>query len=1238
MPTLQDIVNAVTSGRDGSAPLEYKKGARSTGEGDRYEERMLALVFLRCLRRGLLFQLSANNGDAGKFDDLVLVWRPEGYNEAHTLFVQLKHRIGRRSVTLRVGEWLSVAPNSDFGLGKYCTSYGKIRDSLKTDRLTFVLLTNAHLGINSVNMFERQTSSVRGLELIQTGGELYMLNPNNEHVPEAVRKNTGFVNHFYLMCKQRNYDEIMGEVFRELEELLGAGDTCESIYDGLCKSLREWMNAPKGVCLTSGWRKWQAIVDEYIRKEVTACRALTTKLKYCSVADVRDYMESRNPAWVRPPEKGKAALSATKIHQALRQEPHMMVTVEQFIELRHQILRCWGPFCRWLVIVDDDRDDNILSELVTGEKTERRLVIVSSRESNGFVDTCKSSDTCDDSWNEFLDVNVRLNGDRYEFRLGDLVAGVDALKSLVDGELALLLALARLTQPLRMGRELETPPSYYVPRKLVDRRLVTDEFFSTLGHWDVCVIDSASYELLSRKISRHSVTSFADIKCWFPNPPEIDWPLFVLTDKLETIREECRSWDCLNVYMLQGSHDAWEIVSFSGQPERIRDYTIKREKEQLEALDTASNIVIVEGRPGVGKSTMLSHAAQEIKKRDSACWLLRVNLLDFYAVLDRSGGGASAAEDILKRTVVNEKELGRLEYALLCHCLLQSPRVVCLVDGFDEVCPDYENKCLEVLPLLEPRQGKLLVTTRPAALKPLETRMGVLAHSLEPFSKSELEDFFAQHPSRGNIPPSSGLSKSLRNLLRIPLFAEMFANLSQEILETNDIVTLYEAFFQNKFRRLYEEKWGDNFSAPGKKREVEEAQKRHEEQLGLLAASVLLYSTDTLPVPQFDSGYFVKAGIVYKFVDGKPTFLHRTFAEYFLAKWCFIGYREQSRLVVYRELYRRQTLEFFLEAFNRMAARNQPLLEAVLDGDEDKVEALLIRGADLKQADACGRNVLHVAVSSSAQRSLNLLPLLCRHARADTLSAEDGLLRWTPLRYAAEAWCFSAMDVLAEAGAALSNPGVFPEAPHDPRKLQALLRRRGYSDLFYHVYQVNNPSWKGGNFYGEVEFTASLISANLPRELLRVMCRKAAEEGHGMVCYLLSKLVSRTVDEKQSRQKTLVKPLAIRGFADRLRKLLKGGQPKKASAEAAVQGGSSSRSSSCATEVPDGGDPTQPEAEVMPPQPVSSAGSSGSGRGEDSSTGHVREVPDGDAPLQPEAEAGSSADSSGSRQTGPWQT
>ncbi|XP_046981910.1 uncharacterized protein LOC124551067 [Schistocerca americana] len=1119
MSALREIVTAVTSALDGSAAVKYNKGAHNTGEGDRYEERVLALVFLRCLRRGLIFQLSANNGDAGKFDDVVLVWRPKGHPEARIMFIQLKHK---KSAFIHSTALLSGAQNCDFGLSKYCTSYREISESLEMGRLTFVLLTNASLGDSSLSLLERQdVDSTPELELLQAGGNIYRLNPNNEQVWKAVGENTGFVEHFYLLCQQRNSVQILSDIDKELEELLGAGDLCRSISDSLCESIRKWMNKRKGECLTSAWSDWQALVDKYVRTQVTGCKALTTSLEYRSVADVRDHVESCNPAWVRPLERGTAALSATKIHQALVHETHIMVDLERFPDLRHQILCCWGPFCRWLVLVDSEKDSDILSELAAQIENERRLIIVSSRENKGFDDTFQTCDVSDNSWNKLLDVEVRLNGDCYECRLGDQVADVDALKSLLDGKPRLLLALAQLSPPLRMGRELETLPAYYVPRKLVDRRLVTNKFFSSLGRWDVCVIDSASYGALSCKIGIHSVTSFAQMKSWFRTQFKFDWPLIVLTEELESIREAARTWPVLKIYVLQFSNKKWNIVYYFGHPDRIGEHRVKQKVEQYKALDTASNTVIVEGRPGVGKSKVLSHVAEQIKGRDPACWILRINLLEFYTVLDDSD---SSVEDILRAAVFNKDELARLECALLRHSLLRSPRVVCLVDGFDEVCPDYVDKCIEVLALVAPRKGKLLVTTRPAALKVLAARMGVLAHSLEPFSDSELKEFFTLHPLRGNIPPIAGLNKSLRDLLRIPLFAEMFVNLSQEVAETWDIVTLYETFFRNNFRRLYEEKLCQNISVPGKKAEVVEKQEQHEAQLMALAESVLSHTAAVPTKLPFDTDYFVKSGIVYQFTNGKPAFLHRTFAEHFLAKLCFVTDRKQFRARVYRKAYVNKRLEFFLESFDRRAARGLPLLEALLDGDERKMAALLGEGGDVGQADACGRNVVHLAAAHRLRCPLPLLRRLCRRAAVGALSAEDRLLGWTPMRYAAEGGRWAAVKALLEAGGDVTQLGDFRLRLHDPAELLGAFERGGYWALYEHIFSLNNTSWRAKAAWKgvgtQMQFALSVISAKMPRHSLRVIAEKAREEEHHTVrSMLLHGKIRTTLSQKGKKVK-----------------------------------------------------------------------------------------------------------------------
>ncbi|XP_046982286.1 uncharacterized protein LOC124551319 isoform X2 [Schistocerca americana] len=207
-----------------SAAMEYKKGALTAEFGGSYKKRVLALVLLRCLRRGLLFQLSPNNRDAGKFGDVVLVWRREEHSEVHALLVQVR-RITARRMTIARRMWLTQTSGGYFSLSKYCTSYRKINKSLVNGRVTCVLLTNICLDDSSLSLFQRQdVGSVPGLELLEAGGDLYKLNPKNERVWKAVHEDISFVENFYLLCNQRDYVKILGDIYRELEHLLGAGN------------------------------------------------------------------------------------------------------------------------------------------------------------------------------------------------------------------------------------------------------------------------------------------------------------------------------------------------------------------------------------------------------------------------------------------------------------------------------------------------------------------------------------------------------------------------------------------------------------------------------------------------------------------------------------------------------------------------------------------------------------------------------------------------------------------------------------------------------------------------------------------------------------------------------------------------------------------------------------------------------------------------------------------------------
>jgi hypothetical protein len=142
-------------------------------------------------------------------------------------------------------------------------------------------------------------------------------------------------------------------------------------------------------------------------------------------------------------------------------------------------------------------------------------------------------------------------------------------------------------------------------------------------------------------------------------------------------------------------------------------------------------------------------------------------------------------------------------------------------------------------------------------------------------------------------------------------------------------------------------------------------------------------------------------GVVMNVVEGKPQFIHRTFAEYFTARW-FSENFESNRSILEDILFDR-SYEFVRNVFDRILAKDCPLHNAVLDGDTEAVETLLQKGSNVNARDKGGRTALHLI---AAERHVvhtceEITKSILRYKVC--VDAVDNVLQWTPLRYAVKA-------------------------------------------------------------------------------------------------------------------------------------------------------------------------------------------------------------------------------------------
>jgi len=134
---------------------------------------------------------------------------------------------------------------------------------------------------------------------------------------------------------------------------------------------------------------------------------------------------------------------------------------------------------------------------------------------------------------------------------------------------------------------------------------------------------------------------------------------------------------------------------------RFNDNTKYQKYDMKSLMEHNDRTVILVAEPGMGKSTFLSNMAHEIKKCNPSVWVLRVILNEHTNVLE----GINFDQDCIDKCKKflwsaahsAEQEDWKIEKELFLQALDQTGKMVVILDGFDEISPDYSTKGLNLI-------------------------------------------------------------------------------------------------------------------------------------------------------------------------------------------------------------------------------------------------------------------------------------------------------------------------------------------------------------------------------------------------------------------------------------------------------------------------------------------------------------------------------------------------------------
>lgn len=346
----------------------------------------------------------------------------------------------------------------------------------------------------------------------------------------------------------------------------------------------------------------------------------------------------------------------------------------------------------------------------------------------------------------------------------------------------------------------------------------------------------------------------------------------------------------------------------------------------FDTLSDISKIILVSDDPGAGKTTTFKTFAVRLKEKFPSHWVAYLDLKQFIEVFEQNEFEEfSGIAKIAKLFAEKILHLDQFERELFSQ-LFADDRVIFMMDGFDEICPNFKVFIVKLLKTMKNESNnQLWISTRPHLVKELSEYLAVDYFNLKPFTKIEQRNFYYKFYEHRKIPSYeldryvNGIEKLMaflsknrlfwstitNDIISNPLFMRIAAEIYDEeamqdvkiekCLTMCNLYLMYERFIENKFT-LWMKKGQLALTDQIDIHRSSKSIMRSHFRLALAKTFIDGRAENLVEEATLTDEQMVRVGLVTH-NGSELQFIHRTFAEFFVADFLFkrIFCNERSR-------------------------------------------------------------------------------------------------------------------------------------------------------------------------------------------------------------------------------------------------------------------------------------------------------------------------------------------------------